>query len=339
MRAALLWIWTVANLVLLALFAPRAGQSGDHLFSYLVLAAVAAVVGAAALRRTLRPSEGRIRSIRDLVWSKLRANRSAMAGMVVIVALLYVAMLAPFLAPQDPYAINWAAVAGGPTEENLFGTDDMGRDVFSRAIFGLRIVLGVAVLAVIANMILGTVLGLLAGYYGGLTDSVIMRILEMWNSIPFILLAIALMAALGTGLLNLVLVVSLTSILPLARLIRGQVLVIKKSQFVDAARVMGVPGVFILSRHVLPHCIAPIVVMATLKVGETILTISGLSFLGLGIQPPTPSLGAMLSVGQQYLYNNVLMSIVPGILILLTVLNFNLFGDGLRDAFDARIKR
>lgn len=339
MRAATLWIWTGVNLILLALFAPRVGESGDHLFSYLILAGIAVLVGATALRRSLHRSQSRIRSIRDLVWSKLRANRSAMAGMVVIIALLYLAMLAPFLAPADPYAINWASVAGGPTAQNVFGTDDMGRDVLSRAIFGLRIVLGVAVLAVIANMILGTVLGLLAGYYGGVADSVIMRILEMWNSIPFILLAIALMAALGTGLLNLVLVVSLTSILPLARLIRGQVLVIKKSQFVDAARVMGVPGVFILSRHVLPHCIAPIVVMATLKVGETILTISGLSFLGLGIQPPTPSLGAMLSVGQQYLYNNVLMSIVPGVLILLTVLNFNLFGDGLRDAFDARIKR
>jgi ABC-type dipeptide/oligopeptide/nickel transport system permease subunit len=338
-RAATLWIWTGVNLILLALFAPRVGESGDHLFSYLILAGIGLLVGATALRRTLHRSQSRIRSIRDLVWSKLRANRSAMAGMVVIIALLYLAMLAPFLAPADPYAINWASVAGGPTAQNVFGTDDMGRDVLSRAIFGLRIVLGVAVLAVIANMLLGTVLGLLAGYYGGVVDSVIMRILEMWNSIPFILLAIALMAALGTGLLNLVLVVSLTSILPLARLIRGQVLVIKKSQFVDAARVMGVPGVLILSRHVLPHCIAPIVVMATLKVGETILTISGLSFLGLGIQPPTPSLGAMLSVGQQYLYNNVLMSIVPGVLILLTVLNFNLFGDGLRDAFDARIKR
>jgi ABC-type dipeptide/oligopeptide/nickel transport system permease subunit len=338
-RAATLWIWTGVNLVLLALFAFRAGETGDHLFSFLVLLGLTAIVAATALRRSRRRGETRIRSIRDLVWSKLRANRSAMLGMIIIIALLYVAMLAPFLAPTDPYAINWASVAGGPTAENVFGTDDMGRDVLSRAIFGLRIVLGVAVLAVIANMILGTVLGLLAGYYGGIVDSVIMRILEMWNSIPFILLAIALMAALGTGLFNLVLVVSLTSILPLARLIRGQVLVIKKSQFVDAARVMGVPGVFILSRHVLPHCIAPIVVMATLKVGETILTISGLSFLGLGIQPPTPSLGAMLSTGQQYLYNNVLMSIVPGVLILLTVLNFNLFGDGLRDAFDARIKR
>ena len=340
MRAAtLLWIWTAINATLLALFAGRVADSGDHLFSFVVFAALSFAVAGMAVSKTVRRSEARIRSIRDLVWSKLRANKSAMMGMVVIIALLYVALLAPFLAPSDPYEIDWGTVASGPTGDYVFGTDDMGRDVLSRAIFGLRIVLGVAVLAVIANMILGTTLGLLAGYYGGAVDSVIMRILEMWNSIPFILLAIALMAALGTGLFNLVLVVSLTSILPLARLIRGQVLVIKKSQFVDAARVMGVPGVFILSRHVLPHCIAPIVVMATLKVGETILTISGLSFLGLGIQPPTPSLGAMLSVGQQYLYNNVLMSIVPGVLILLTVLNFNLFGDGLRDAFDARIKR
>jgi ABC-type dipeptide/oligopeptide/nickel transport system permease subunit len=215
----------------------------------------------------------------------------------------------------------------------------MGRDVLSRAIFGLRIVIAVSVLAVVVNMILGTVFGLLAGYYGGWVDTVIMRALEMWNSIPFILLAIALMAALGTGLLNLVLVVSLSGIMQLARLIRGQVLVIRRTQFVDAARVMGVPGPRVLSRHVLPHTIAPIVVMSTLKIGETILTISGLSFLGLGIQPPTPSLGAMLSTGQQFLYQNVMMAVLPGVMILITVLSFNLFGDGLRDAFDSRLTR
>ncbi|NBF40620.1 MAG: ABC transporter permease subunit [Spirochaetes bacterium] len=291
------------------------------------------------LRASRQVDDAEIKSLGYLIWRKLRANYVAIAGMVIVVGLLYVALLSPFLAPEDPYAINWGAVALGPTESNVLGTDDMGRDVLSRAIFGLRIIIGVSVLAVIVNMILGTTFGLLAGYYGGWVDTVIMRVLEMWNSIPFILLAIALMAALGTGLLNLVLVVSLSGIMQLARLVRGQVLVIRRSQFVDAARVMGVRSPAILARHILPHTVGPLVVMSTLKVGETILTISGLSFLGLGIQPPTPSLGSMLSTGQQFLYQNVLMAIVPGVIILLTVLSFNLFGDGLRDAFDTKLTR
>ena len=316
---------------------PRVGESMNHGVSYGIMAALGAFLAVSTARRRRDTDGGEIKSLRYLIWRKLQANRAAVMGMIIVVLLMYTAVLSPFLAPQDPYVIDWGAIAQGPSPGHSFGTDDMGRDVLSRAIFGLRIVIAVSVLAVVVNMILGTLFGLLAGYYGGWVDTVIMRALEMWNSIPFILLAIALMAALGTGLLNLVLVVSLSGIMQLARLIRGQVLVIRRTQFVDAARVMGVPGPRVLSRHVLPHTIAPIVVMSTLKIGETILTISGLSFLGLGIQPPTPSLGAMLSTGQQFLYQNVMMAVLPGVMILITVLSFNLFGDGLRDAFDSRL--
>ena len=242
MKARTLWTWAIANIIILVVTVPFLRDSLDHSVSGGILAAVTLTVALMAVRTARAGEAGEIKSLRYLVWQKLRKNRAAMVGMGVVVALLYAAMLSPFITPQDPYVINWAAITTGPTELNVFGTDDLGRDVLSRAIFGLRIVIGVSVLAVIVNMVLGTVFGLLAGYYGGMTDALIMRILEMWNSIPFILLAIALMAALGSSLINLVLVVSLSGIMQLARLIRGQVLVIRKSQFVDAAKVMGVPG-------------------------------------------------------------------------------------------------
>ncbi|MFW5695298.1 MAG: ABC transporter permease [Alkalispirochaeta sp.] len=333
-----LWTLVFVYLAGLVLFAPRMTRSFDHAVSYGVAAAITALLLTVAIVSRRKGSSGEITSTGTLAWRKVQANSAAMTGMVIVLVLLYLGVFSPFLAPHDPYEINWGLVAAAPGGRHLLGTDDLGRDVLSRAIFGLRTIVGVSVLAVIVNIALGTLFGLTAGYYGGWADALIMRILEMWNSVPFILLAIALMAALGTGLLNLVLVVSLSGIMQLARLIRGQVLLLRRSQFVDAARVMGVPSPVILVRHILPHTIGPLVVMATLKVGETILTIAGLSFLGLGIQPPTPSLGAMLSTGQQFLYQNPLMAIVPGVLILLTVLSVNLLGDGLRDAFDTRLR-
>jgi ABC-type dipeptide/oligopeptide/nickel transport system permease subunit len=213
----------------------------------------------------------------------------------------------------------------------------MGRDIFSRNLFGIRVALGIGISAVFLNTLIGTFLGLLAGYYGKKTDNIIMRLLEAWNSIPFILLAIAIMAALGTGIWKLILIVSLSNIMAFARIIRGSVLLVKESDFISAAKVIGIPDRLIILRHVIPNCISPILVLASLSLGETILVIAGLSFLGLGIQPPMPSLGAMLSNGQQYLHENILMSVVPGVTILLIVLSFNLFGDGVRDALDSRL--
>jgi len=257
--------------------------------------------------------------------------------MLVVCALIYAAILAPFIVPVDPLTMDWAALSSGPSSTHWLGTDDLGRDTLSRTIYGTRIALGIGLLAVFLNTVMGTTLGLLAGYYGGKTDNVIMRSLEFWNAIPFILMAIALMAALGSGLFNLVLVVSLTGILEFARIIRGDSMLLRGADYVNAARVMGIPDAQIIRRHILPNCLAPTIVMATLRVGETILTIAGLSFLGLGVQPPTASLGAMLASGQQYLHQSLAMSLVPGTVILLIVLAFNLFGDGLRDALDSKI--
>ncbi len=278
-----------------------------------------------------------IKSNASMMWKRLNKNKSAMGGMIVLIVLCYLAILAPFISPHDSLASDWGALSQGISRAHWLGTDDMGRDIFSRNLFGIRVALGIGISAVFLNTLIGTFLGLLAGYYGKKTDNIIMRLLEAWNSIPFILLAIAIMAALGTGIWKLILIVSLSNIMAFARIIRGSVLLVKESDFISAAKVIGIPDRLIILRHVIPNCISPILVLASLSLGETILVIAGLSFLGLGIQPPMPSLGAMLSNGQQYLHENILMSVVPGVTILLIVLSFNLFGDGVRDALDSRL--
>lgn len=326
------------NAVLLALFARRFAESDETRISWLFFCGFTLLLAVLWWRiRARKQRMGDVRTTWDLMWTKLMRNKSAVAGMWVVLALCYISMLAPFIVPVDPFSMDWGALSQGPDAAHWLGTDEMGRDIFARAVFGTRVVMGIGLLAVVLNTAIGTGFGLLAGYYGGRTDNLIMRSLEFWNSVPFILMAIALMAALGTGIFNLVLVVSLTGILEFARIIRGDSMLLKTADFVNAARVMGIPDRDILTRHILPNCLAPIIVMATLRIGETILTIAGLSFLGLGIQPPLPSLGAMLSTGQQYLHENIWMSVVPGTLILCIVLAFNLFGDGLRDALDSRI--
>lgn len=335
----MLQIAILFNILLLVWFAGKSGATTDTTVSYAIFAALTLMLAAIEfnLARRRKNRDPDIRTTWDLMWRKLKKNKTAMAGMWVVWLLCYVAILAPFLVPVDPYTMDWGALSLGPTAGHWLGTDEMGRDTLARAIYATRVAMGIGLLAVILNSLIGTSLGLLAGYYGGRTDSIIMRLLEFWNSIPFILMAIALMAALGSGLFNLILVVSLTGILEFARIIRGDSQLLKKADYVNAARVMGIPDRQILKRHILPNCLAPIIVMATLRIGETILTIAGLSFLGLGIQPPMPSLGSMLANGQQFLYENISMSIVPGSVILLIVLAFNLFGDGLRDALDSRI--
>lgn len=335
----MLKIILLINVLLLGWFSTQAATNTETIISYglfIVLTLIFASVQFNLYRRRKIREQG-IRTAWDLMWRKLKRNKSAMVGMWVVWALCYVAILAPFIVPVDPYSMDWGALSLGPGIGHWLGTDEMGRDTLARAIYATRIAMGIGLMAVVLNSLLGTGLGLLAGYYGGKTDNFIMRLLEFWNSIPFILMAIALMAALGSGLFNLVLVVSLTGILEFARIIRGDSQLLKKADYVNAARVMGIPDRQILKRHILPNCLAPIIVMATLRIGETILTIAGLSFLGLGIQPPMPSLGSMLANGQQFLYENITMSIVPGTVILLIVLAFNLFGDGLRDALDSRI--
>lgn len=329
----------VFNAAVLLRLAPKAGANEDSTVSYCIFAAVSVIVFILLYRswKKSRQTDTKIETTGDIVWKKLKRSRLAIAGIVILLIIIYLAILAPFVVPMDPLEMDWAAIAQPPSLAHWLGTDDTGRDMLSRTIYGSRVALGIGFTAVVLNTLLGTSLGLLAGYFGGKTDFIIMRALEFWSSLPFILFAIALMAALGTGILNLIIVVSLTGIMEFARIIRSEAMQIRKTDYVNAGLVLGLPHPVIIMRHILPNCLAPITVMATLRVGDTILTIAGLSFLGLGINPPTPSLGSMLASGQQFLYENPAMSLVPGTTILLIVLAANLFGDGLRDAFDSKL--
>ena len=309
-------------------------------FALLTLALVLALFKPFFRRNNSDSAEGASRggktaSVRMV--NKFMRNKSALTGLIILLVIIYLAILAPFAAPYNPDEIDWSALIKGPSAEHWMGTDELGRDVFSRVLYGYRVALTMGLAAVILNSILGTVLGMIAGFYGGKTDTIIMRALELWDSIPFILLAISIMAAFGTGLLKLIIVVSLSGVLSFARIIRGSVLLLKEQDYISAGRVIGFPGRYLIFRHILPNCLAPVIVMASLRIGETILTVAGLSFLGLGIQPPMSSLGFMLSTSQQYLSQNVFMSLFPGLAILLIVLSMNLFGDGLRDALDSRL--
>lgn len=325
------------SVVILALLLPQAKKD---LVSYAAFAALTAGllwISCLILRAQRRLAETNIKSSGQLVWRRLSRNKNAIFGMIVLIFLSYVAILAPFICPHDPLNTDWGALSQGISASHWLGTDDLGRDIFSRNIYGIRVALGIGVIAVILNTIIGTFLGLMAGYYGGKVDNIIMRLLEVWNSIPFILLAIAIMAALGTGITKLILIVSLSNLMAFARIIRGEVLATKEADYIAAARVIGIGDWKIIRTHIIPNSISPVLVLASLSVGETILVIAGLSFLGLGIQPPMASLGGMLSNGQQFLHQNLLMSVVPGVTILLIVLSFNLFGDGVRDALDSKL--
>lgn len=323
-------------LLLVVLF-PRAERAW---ISYGLFAAITLVEFSLARRIAAHGatvSNGGMKSGKELMWRRLKKNKSAMVGMVILTVLIYLAVLAPFITPVDPLETDWGALSEGMSRLHWFGTDDLGRDIFARNLFGIRVAIGIGVTAVVLNTLIGTFLGLVAGYYGGRIDNMIMRGLEAWNAIPFILLAIAIMAALGTGIGKLILIVSLSNLMAFARIIRGSVLLVRESDYISAARVIGISDAAIIFRHVIPNCISPVLVLASLTIGETILVIAGLSFLGLGIQPPMASLGAMLANGQQFLHENLLMSVIPGTTILMIVLSFNLFGDGVRDALDAKL--
>ncbi|MCC3145511.1 ABC transporter permease [Halanaerobium sp. Z-7514] len=270
-------------------------------------------------------------------WREFNKNLGGKLAVVMLLMIFYAAFMAPFIAPYSPTAIDYSNMTYSPPSlENWFGTDDFGRDIFSRVLYGARIALGIGFAAVLVNATLGVTLGLLAGYYGGKADMIIMRIIEIWNSIPFILLALAIISALGRGMVNLIIAVGVTGLINFSRLTRSIVLQIKEKEYVEAARALGSSDRRILIKHVLPNSISSLIVLATLRIGISILIVAGLSFLGLGIQPPTSAWGTMLNRGQEYLVQAPWMSIFPGLAIVITVLSFNLLGDALRDALDPR---
>jgi len=276
------------------------------------------------------------------VWLTLVENRFAMVSLAFICLLALIALVtavAPGILPYDPNAQDLSQSLTPPSAEHWFGTDLQGRDIFTRVLVGTQISLTVGLLAVAFSLVIGVILGAVAGYKGGVVDTVIMRVMDIMLAIPSILLAIAFMAALGTGIDKAVVAIGLVSIPEYARIVRSQILSVKENDYVAAAHVVGDKDMAIILRHILPNVMPSIIVRATLGISSAILDCAALGFLGLGVQPPTAEWGDMLGRGRNYIISAPYMMIFPGLAITLTVLAFNLLGDGVRDAFDPKARR
>ncbi|MDE2888251.1 MAG: ABC transporter permease [Gemmatimonadota bacterium] len=271
-----------------------------------------------------------------LFWKRLLKNRLAAAGGVLLLGFLLLAIAAPLAAPHDPYAQNLYERLQPPSLAYPFGTDDFGRDVLSRVIHGARISLRIGVAAVLIALVLGVPIGLVSGYWGGALDQVLMRAMDLMLAFPSILLAIAIVAILGPGLENAMLAVGIVAVPQYARLVRASALSVRGQDYVQAVRALGAGDFHILFFSVLPNCLTPLIVQSTLGLATAILDAAGLSFLGLGAQPPAPEWGAMLTGGRELVLRAPWVLTFPGVAIFLTVLAFNLLGDGLRDALDPR---
>ncbi|MCO5178110.1 MAG: ABC transporter permease [Thermomicrobiales bacterium] len=272
-------------------------------------------------------------------FERLFKTRLSAAALTIIVLMILMAIFAPIIAPYRPDAVDFASVLQGPSREHLLGTDNLGRDVLSRTIYGSRVSLQVGIIAVGISLIIGTVLGLVAGYTSGsFLDSLIMRCMDALLAFPTLVLALAITAALGPSLTNVMIAVGVVGIPSYARLIRGQVLSVGQNEYVEAARTVGASDARIIWRHIMPNVTAPLIVQASIGVAFAILAEASLSFLGLGVQPPTPSWGGMLSIGKDYLQYAAWMALVPGAAIFLIVLAFNFLGDGIRDALDPHLR-
>lgn len=263
-------------------------------------------------------------------------NKMAVAGFIIILAMVIIAVFAPLIATQAPEAQDLAARFQSPSAAHFFGTDNFGRDIFSNVVYGARISLFIGLVATIISVIIGTIIGAVAGFFGGAVDILMMRLVDIILSIPSLILAIAISAVLGTGIRNLILAVSLSSITNYARIVRASVLSVKEQEYVEAAKIGGASNFRLIFRHILPNCTGPIIVQATLGVGTAILQAASLSFIGLGVQPPTPEWGGMLSQGRSYIRDYPHMTIFPGLAIALTIFSLNLFGDGLSDTLDVK---
>lgn len=271
-------------------------------------------------------------------WARLRTRHSAMVGLAVILLVSAVAILAPYIAPYDPTAQSWSAVRKPPTGSHPFGTDEVGRDLLARIIYGARASMAAGLVSVAIAIGIGVPLGLLAGYVGGIVDGLISRLTDAMLACPFLILAIALAAFLGPSLTNAMIAIGITATPIFIRLTRGQVLTVKSELYVEAARGAGIRPWRIAIEHVLPNVLPQLLVQASLTIATAIIAEASLSFLGLGQQPPAPSWGAMLNTAQRFLTNAPWMAIFPGLAVFVTVLSFNLLGDGMRDALDPRAK-
>jgi len=288
------------------------------------------------MTKTIPSANPLTKLFRDPLWQRLSKRKSALVGLAVVLLMVFVAIFAPLLAPYDPTAQSWTAVRKAPSAAHWFGTDEAGRDILSRIIWGTRASLMAGLTSVGIAMAIGVPLGLAAGFLGGFVDGLISRFTDAMLACPFLILAIALAAFLGPSLTNAMLAIGITATPFFIRLTRGQVLSIKGEDYVEAARAMGNPQWRVAARHILPNILPQLMVQATLTIAMAIIAEASMSFLGLGLQPPAPSWGSMLNSAQRFLSNAPWMALWPGIAIFATVLSFNLLGDGLRDALDPR---
>lgn len=272
-------------------------------------------------------------------WRRLVRNKLAMIGLAIVIIMALIALLAPYIAPYDPTYREKTASQQGPSASHWFGTDILGRDIFSRVLYGTQISMLVGVIAVAISLAIGLFLGAISGFFSGIPDAIIMRIADIFFAFPYILGAIAIMTILGPGVLNIFIAIGLLGWASVARLFRSSILSIKEKEYIEAARALGASNSRIIMKHILPNSFAPLIVYSTMNVGTAIIVEAALSFLGLGVQPPTPSWGKMLSESLNYINSAPWLMFFPGLAILITVLGFVLLGDGLRDALDPKLKR
>lgn len=289
--------------------------------------------------KTVKARRQESRSLYYDAWLRLKRNKTAIFGLVFVILLIFIAVFAKYIAPHNPDIQNLDARLKPPTAVHLLGTDDFGRDILSRIIYGARVSLLVGVISEGIALFIGLVLGALAGYYGGKVDNLIMRLCDVMFAFPELLFCIGIMFALGPGIYNVFIAIGIVGWAGYARLLRGQILSIKQTEFVEAAKATGASDVRIIFKHIFPNTLAPIIIMLTLRIPGAIMSEASLSFLGLGVQPPMASWGSMIYDGRSFLRTFPWLSVTPGIAIMLTVLSFNLLGDGVRDAFDPRLKR
>jgi peptide/nickel transport system permease protein len=287
------------------------------------------------LQQTLQIAPQHVRS-GNRAWRKLKANKSAVVGLVIIISFVTLAVIAPLLPIADPMATSWSAIRKAPSAAHWLGTDDIGRDILSRMIWGARASLMAGVFSVGIAVAIGVPLGLISGYFGGWVDMIISRVTEAFLAMPFLIMAIALAAFLGPSLFNAMIAIGLSAMPLFVRLTRGQVLSVKTEDYVEGARSIGLGHYQIITRYILPNVFSPLLVQASLTIATAIIAEASLSFLGLGQQPPAPSWGSMLNVAKNFLSQAPWMAMWPGAAIFLVVIGFNLLGDGLRDALDPR---
>jgi len=273
------------------------------------------------------------------LWYAIRKNKMAMAGGIVIILLILIALFASYISPYDPYHVDLDMQLQKPSAEHWLGTDEFGRDLLTRIMFGTRISLAIGLIPTILSLFIGTILGMVSGYYGKRTDFIIMRIADVVLAFPELLLAMVIMYTLGANILNIFIALSLVRWARVARVVRAQTMSIKEKEYVEASRAIGVKNWIIMFRHILPNCLSSLIVLFTLDIPNAILSEASLSFLGIGAQPPAASWGLMISRGKEYLFSAPWVAISPGIAILLIVLAFNYLGDGLRDALDPYMKQ